>query len=175
MFDSLITEILKREGWPKYSNDPADHGGPTKGGITLKDIEDCRHKKCTAEDVQNLEESEARSIYLYKYVLKHKFDQIYDSWVQEFVVDTGVLQGQQEAAKMLQSVLNVPQDGILGPVTFASLSIAMRKPIVLKDSLIRARMHLLLDDMVAEIPVEIRQSTNLKWRHGWWNRVADFL
>ena len=33
--NEIVDEILRREGWPKYTNLAADRGGPTKGGITL--------------------------------------------------------------------------------------------------------------------------------------------
>jgi len=175
LLDDLIGELLVREGWPVYTNDPSDHGGPTKGGITLADLSAWRKKKCTAKDVEALEEPEARAIYVKKYILDPKFDGITDAWVLEFVFDTGVLQGQGEAARMLQQVLGVAQDGDIGPTTLAALQNALRNPRRLHLSLIRARMHLLLDDMVFLIPAEQRQTTNLKYRHGWWNRVADFM
>ena len=37
--EQVITDILRREGWPKYTNRAADKGGPTKGGITLETLE----------------------------------------------------------------------------------------------------------------------------------------
>lgn len=175
MIDELLTEVLEIEGWPKYTNDPADHGGPTKGGITLAVLSAWRKKKCTAKDVQELQEPEARAIFAARYVYDWKFDLITDAWVQWFVVDTGVLQGQEKAAKMLQGVLHVPADGKIGPVTLASLSMAVRQPARLRKALIRERMHLLLDAMVADVAIELRQTTNLKWRHGWWNRTCDFI
>lgn len=172
---AVIDGVLVREGWPKYTNDPFDHGGPTKGGITLKTLSKYRGRKCTPEDIQNLAEPEVRAIYEAMYVTDWHFETISDAWVQNFVIDTGILSGQQTAAMMLQAVLHVPQDGDLGPTTFASLTMALVRPKALYLDLIRARMHLLLDAMVSEIPVAQRQSTNLKWRHGWWNRVADLF
>jgi lysozyme family protein len=173
--EALISAILIREGWPKYTNDPADHGGPTKGGITIPDLELFREKRCTAVDIENLTEDEVRAIYRFQYITHWKFDQIPDPWAQEFIIDTGVLQGQGTAAKMLQAVLGVPQDGNLGPTTFASLSLALVDHAKFEKELVRARMHLLLDAMVSDVAITLRQTTNLKWRHGWWNRVCDFL
>ena len=52
MIDDLITEIMKAEGWDKYTNDPADRGGPTKWGITLKAWSEYHGLDLTAEDIQ---------------------------------------------------------------------------------------------------------------------------
>lgn len=173
--DALITATLVREGWPAYTNDPADHGGPTKGGITIPDLEKKRERRCTAADIQNLTEAEVREVYLEQYVTEWKFDHISDPWVQEFVIDTGVLQGQGTAAKMLQRVLHVPVDADIGPTTLATLTMALHDPKALRNALIQEREHLLLDAMCTDIPVLQRQTTNLRYRHGWWNRVCGFL
>jgi lysozyme family protein len=173
--EATISDVLVREGWPEFTNDPVDPGGPTKGGITLKDLADWRGHPCTIEDLQNLGEPEARLIYEKRYVVDYHFNEITDAWVQDFVVDTGVLQGQDEAAKMLQRVLGVKQDGAIGPITLRALWVAMAHPVTLRLALVRERMHLLLDDMMYHVPEQYRETTNLKYRHGWWNRVADFL
>lgn len=173
--DQIIDEVLVREGWPKYTNLPGDKGGPTRGGITLKTLSAWRNRPCTADDVQNLQAPEIREIYTYEYATKWKFDMIPDAWVKDFIIDTGILQGQPTAAKMLQSVLGVPEDMKLGPTTFAALNMALEDHRRLKKALIRKRMHLLLDAMVTEIPLHLRTETNLRWRHGWWNRVCDTI
>lgn len=174
--DQQIDAILVREGWPKYTNRSTDRGGPTKGGITLETLRAWRKSRSiTADDVKNLQESEVRAIYEFEYLRRWKFDLIADDWVREFVVDTGVLQGQETAAKMLQAVLGVPQDGKIGPTTIKTLNSALDDQPRLKKRLIRARMHLLLDVMVLDQSIVERQTTQLANRHGWWNRVADFM
>jgi len=174
--DALIDLVLVREGWPKFTNDPADHGGPTKGGITLADLQEWfGSTELTAAHVEALDEPTARAIYTKRYITDWHFDLVGDDWVQDFLVDTGVLQGQENAVHVLQGALSVPVDGDIGPVTLASLTLALRQPRRLRKALIRERMHRLLDAMCVGVPKEMRQTTNLKWRHGWWNRVADFL
>lgn len=175
MFDDLISEVMVREDWPTFSNDPADRGGPTKGGITLETLKAWRGGKATIADLKALDEPEARLIYAKLYITDWKFDKIPDPWVQEFIVDMGVLQGQGTAAQVLQAALDVPADGDIGPVTLASLQMALRQPARLRKKLIRERMHRLLDAMVVGVSKELRQTTNLKWRHGWWNRTCDFI
>jgi len=173
--ESLIDLVLVREGWPTYSDDRADRGGPTKGGITQADLTNWRGVPATPADVADLDEPTARAIYAKQYIEEWHFDLIPDDWVQDFMVDMGVLQGQGTAVHVLQGTLGVPMDGEIGPVTLASLSLALRQPNRLRKALIRERMHRLLDAMCVGVPKEMRQTTNLKWRHGWTNRVLDFL
>ncbi len=66
----IISDILRREG-DRYTNHPADRGGPTKYGITLLTLAAYRdamnaggeHPSATAADVERLTEVEARAIY----------------------------------------------------------------------------------------------------------------
>jgi lysozyme family protein len=141
----------------------------------LQDLSEWRGHPCTAADVEALEEPEARLIYQKKHITAWKFDTIPDEWVFDFIVDIGVLQGEPMACHVLQGTLNVPVDGDIGPVTLASLSLALLNPARLRKALLRERMHHLLDAMVVGVPVELRQTSNLKWRHGWWNRTCDFI
>lgn len=171
--EQMLAAIGEDEGWPRYTDDGADHGGPTKGGITLQDLERHRGRSCTVADLQALEWPEAAELYTKWYITDWGFEAIDDEWVQYFVVDTGILQGQPEAAMMLQRVLGVEEDADVGPLTLAAFH-AKNSP-ELRLALVRERMHLLLDDMVYEIPSATVRSSNLHWRHGWWNRVADFI
>lgn len=34
--ETIIDNILCREGWPRYAGRSSDRGGPTKGGSTLR-------------------------------------------------------------------------------------------------------------------------------------------
>ena len=77
--DEIITEVLQREGWPAYTNDPADRGGPTKGGITLGSWRDhTSNPYVTAEHVKNITEEQARAFYRHRYIIDPGFDRIED-------------------------------------------------------------------------------------------------
>lgn len=65
--ETIIEDILRREG-SAYTNHPADLGGPTKYGITQATLSSVRGQPCSAEDVRNLQEQEARQIYHKQYV-----------------------------------------------------------------------------------------------------------
>lgn len=125
--DALLDEILRKEGWPKYTNLPNDRGGPTKGGITLSTLRAWRKRPTTSADVRDLEEDEARAIYRAQYVEDHGFDGIEDPLLLEQVVDCGVLHGQGRASRWLQEAANlqgagVVADGKVGPGTLAAVN-----------------------------------------------------
>lgn len=118
----IITEVLRREGWPKYTDHPADKGGPTKGGITLATLSDWRGKAATAADVQALTEVEARDIYQARYITRPRFEQIADPNLRHLVIDAGVLSGPGQAAQWLQQAAGVTVDGVIGPRTLAAIN-----------------------------------------------------
>ena len=66
--EAIIDTILRREGWPRYTNRPSDRGGPTKGGITLATLASWRKRPVTATDVAALDEAEVRAIYRARYI-----------------------------------------------------------------------------------------------------------
>jgi len=137
----LITEVMRREGWPKYTNHPADKGGPTKGGITLATLSAWRKRPVTAADVEALTEAEVRGIYAQQYVRGPKFDQIADPALRHAVIDAGVLSGQPTAARWLQQAIGVTVDGIIGPRTLAAVNAASANVIRLRFTAARVRAH----------------------------------
>lgn len=130
--DRVINEVLEVEG-SKYTNDPADRGGPTRWGITLATLTKYRNKPTTAEDVKALSREEAFQIYRTKYILEPKFNLIEakSNAIAAELVDTGVNMGPATAAKFLQRTLNalnnnlsypaLSVDGLIGPATANAL------------------------------------------------------
>lgn len=122
--DTIIDGILENEGWPRYTNNPLDKGGPTKGGITLDTLERWRKRSTSADDVAALEELEVRAIYRAEYVSGPGFDLIEDEQLRFNVIDAGVLHGQAWATRRLQEVAGVTVDGIAGPITLQAVNAA---------------------------------------------------
>jgi len=170
--DQIIDDVFVREG-RIYTNDLADHGGPTKYGVTLAAWQEAGHSNATAADIESLTESEARAFYTHRHFWEPKFNLIPDPWIQAFMVDMGVLQGAETAIRILQKIVGAKQDGKLGPITLELVNVCT--PESLRKLLIIARMHHLLDCMVVDFTHEQIEDSDLKWRHGWWNRVASFL
>lgn len=102
----ILADILRIEGWPLYTNDPADMGGPTKGGITMGALSAWRQRPIAAEDVEKLGEDEARAIYRSRYIVGPNFDKLADELLKATMVDTGVLHGPEKAIKWLQEACN---------------------------------------------------------------------
>lgn len=130
----LIDGILDREGWPTYTDDPADSGGPTKGGITQATLSAWRRREVTPEEVENLTRAEASEIYARMYWYAPGFAHVahVNEEVAHELCDTGVNMGPQVAAKFLQRILttfndrgrlypDLVVDGKLGPKTLDAL------------------------------------------------------
>ncbi|QPC43482.1 glycoside hydrolase family 108 protein [Kaustia mangrovi] len=96
-----------------YVNDPKDPGGPTKYGVTLATLAAHRGRKVTAADVRNLTLSEARIIYRKSY-WKQSGGDLLPRGLDYAVFDFGVHSGPATAVKVLQRLVGVSQDGIVG-------------------------------------------------------------
>lgn len=109
--EDLIEDVIRREGG--YVNHKADRGGPTNFGITLKTLSECRGEECTDKDVALLTKQEATSIYFKKYYVQPNISKL-PVEIQPVVFDMAVNMGPSRAAKILQSALNISQDGKIG-------------------------------------------------------------
>ena len=116
----MISDIIKIERG--YVNHPADKGGPTKYGITLKTLSVWAGKRCTANDVKNLKEQTAYKIYEKLFFNDPKINNL-PAQIQPIILDMAVNHGPERAIKLLQEVLlahgkNVGKiDGIIGRLT----------------------------------------------------------
>lgn len=114
-FQRSVEEVLKHEGG--FSDHPADPGGATNYGITLKTYQQYRRNPhLTAEDLKNITPEEVYDIYKLGYWDKVR---AYDlpSGVDFLVFDMAVNAGPARAVKILQTVLGVDVDGIIGNKT----------------------------------------------------------
>ena len=98
-FNDCLNRLLKDEGG--YSNHPADPGGPTNFGITLKDYQLYINKNGTADDVRRLNVDQAKAIYRSKYWDILDCDSL-ASGVDYTVFDYGVNSGVGRPRKVLQ-------------------------------------------------------------------------
>lgn len=117
-YDEALKRVLAHEGG--YTNHPADPGGPTNYGITIADYR--RHVKpgATAADVRAMKVEEAKAIYRAKYWDALRCDDL-PAGVDYAVFDYGVNSGIGRAARVLQRVLGLADDGQIGPQTIAAL------------------------------------------------------
>jgi lysozyme family protein len=163
--DHWIDELLRREGWPKYTDLAADRGGPTKGGITLAAWREyTRNPTASAADVEAITEPQAREFYRLRYVLP--FAGVRDALLAELLIDCGVNHGVRHAAKWVQWAAEVKQDGVLGPVSLAAINAAAPLELVLWVNAFRIRLY---GRLVS------RDHSQAVFAAGWNNRAAEFL
>jgi lysozyme family protein len=162
-----LIEILKREGWPTYTDHPDDRGGPTKGGITLHTLRLWRGQSRLGEkSLKKLSHDEALSILYHRYVECNGIDKLSNTPLKYQVIDNAVLSGPFIAVKDLQKSVKVTEDGIIGPITLNAISkkghIDVNRQLALNRSLRLARF--------------VQKNPNqLVFLVGWLNRCFSFI
>lgn len=137
-FDQAINVILEHEGYDKFTNDPADPGGATKWGISLrfvrtelnidtdgdgyKDGDLDRDGDLDLDDIRNINKEQAVSIYRRQFWDRMQIDKIPDQRVATKVFDAGVNMGRVWGIVLLQRSFRAVgwpliDDGRLGPQT----------------------------------------------------------
>jgi lysozyme family protein len=116
-YDEALRRVLKHEGG--YSNDPGDPGGPTKYGITIFDARAYWRRDATAADVRAMPLDVAKRIYQYKYWNAMRCSEL-PAGVDYAVFDYGVNSGIGRAARVLQRLLGVRVDGVIGKDTISA-------------------------------------------------------
>ncbi len=125
--DQALARVLAHEGG--YTNHPADPGGPTNFGITIHDYRKYVKPDATADDVRRMKVDEAKSIYRAKYWDAQRCDEL-PAGVDYAVIDYGVNSGIARSKKVLQRVIGVAADGVLGPQTMRAVMSADSKIVI---------------------------------------------
>lgn len=106
----VIERIFRREG--RKTNDPSDSGGRTDWGISERS-----HPDVWADG--RVTEAEARGVYQADYV--SPFESVSEPYLKEQLIDFAVTSGAVTSTMLLQKVLGVSVDGILGPETLKAI------------------------------------------------------
>jgi lysozyme family protein len=114
LLDTIIDKILKAEGG--YVNNPNDNGGPTNFGVTQETYTRYLGRAASINDIKTMPIAHARDIFKKQYYFAPKINLLPEE-LQPVVTDACVLYGPKRAIIFLQKVLNVAQDGVLGPAT----------------------------------------------------------
>jgi len=114
-YPQALKQVLKYEGG--YVDHPKDPGGPTNKGITQAVYDNWRKSQnLPTQSVRAIADSEVAAIYKNLYWDRISGD-LLPAGVDFAVFDFAVNSGVSRAAKMLQSVVGVTQDGQIGPAT----------------------------------------------------------
>ena len=121
-FDDAFTRLLGNEG--KLSLDKHDSGNWTGGRIGKGVLRGSKYGISAASyptlDIVNLSEEQAKEIYKRDY-----WDKLHASRRPDYMgfnlFDTAVNSGVSKAIKLLQKVVGVKEDGIIGSITFLAV------------------------------------------------------
>jgi lysozyme family protein len=114
-YAQALKQVLKYEGG--YVDHPKDPGGPTNKGITQAVYDAWRKKSgLPVQSVRSISDDEVAAIYRQEYWDRISGDSL-PSGIDFAVFDYAVNSGVSRAAKTLQSVVGVTQDGVVGPAT----------------------------------------------------------
>jgi lysozyme family protein len=163
-FEICLAEVLRHEGG--YGDHPADPGGATNMGITRRTLARWRGVSpwwaLPKAEVRGLTRGEAARIYRAHYWERSGAGRM-PPGLDLALFDFAVNSGPDRAVKTLQRRLQVPADGIFGPVTLGALRERIAHGGVggLIDALCDDRL-----DFLAQL------STYAVFGRGWRNRVA---
>lgn len=156
------------------SNDPADSGGLTNFGLTLKFLEDRRidvngDKLIDEKDIYALTLPIAKKIYYMQYWLEFQYYRIKDTSIATKVLDMAVNMGEFTAHRLVQRAINdiikspIKADGLLGNQTFNAI-----------NSIPERYLHQELRDISKEHYLYLIKMNpkNEKFEHGWLKRAA---
>lgn len=116
-FDIAMAFVAQHEGG--FSDDPADKGGATKYGISLRflqlvgeDIDGDGH--VTAADIRVLTTRDAKALYREHFWLHYRLDEIEHPFLAAKAMDLFVNMRGKTAARCLQRACGATADGLLG-------------------------------------------------------------
>lgn len=154
-FDEAFEALLRAEGG--YSDHPADPGGATRFGVTQAVARSEGYKG----DMREYPLSDAKRVYRKRYWTALRLEEVPPS-IRFDLFDAAVNSGTAQAMKWAQRILQIPDDGKVGPVTIQALNTVNVNKFLAKYN--AARLHFL---------------TSLPgWANfgrGWARRIADNL
>ena len=170
-FKKLLPVILEHEGGATFTNDPADPGGATKYGISLRFLKtqgkagDMDHDgDVDAEDTKLLDQATAAKVYYDKFYLSSKAELLPTDRLALQHFDHAVNAGLRSAAKLLQRTAKVAVDGAIGPMTLQAVNMMFYE--VAEEEYYRQRCAFYVS--LANDKPKLK-----KFLKGWLNRVRD--
>jgi lysozyme family protein len=126
-FPRALALVLKHEGgWSDHTDDP---GGPTMKGVTLANFRRYVKPDATKDDLRRITDEQLATVYRRFYWDAVHGAELPDG-VDYAVFDFAVNSGPGRAAKYLQGVVGVVQDGRIGPATISATKAMMRATVI---------------------------------------------
>lgn len=168
-FNTAINIVLDHEGG--YQNNPNDTGNynsrgdliGTNYGISAPVLESYLSYPPTVNTMRNLSLSIAKDIYRNKFWNRIKGDQINSQPIANIFFDGHVNHG-NTGIRMMQDVLGVPRDGVVGPQTLQAINTGNERAIYLNYKATRRQFY----QKISQRP---GQSVFLT---GWLRRIDSF-
>lgn len=162
-FDNAFNKVISSEG--SYTNDPKDRGNWTTGIVGKGECKGTKYGISAMSypnlDIKNLSLNQAKEIYYKDFWLKNGLDK-FDPELSYQLFDAIVQHGKSTAIKLLQKILNLTADGILGVTTTKTVLSLNQKILALKYIKQRISYYTSL-------------STFNIYGKGWVNRMANNL
>ncbi|KAB2665188.1 glycoside hydrolase family 108 protein [Brucella tritici] len=133
-FQKVMPYIFSEEGG--YADNPADPGGATNMGITIATLSAWDGHQASPEDIREMTQATATEIYQAQFWNKIDGDNL-PSGIDYALFDFSVNSGPARAARMLQGILDMPEDGIIGAQTVEAANMRSAEEVI--DALCDAR------------------------------------
>ncbi len=163
-YEKAFTKLINQEG-TTFTNDPNDHGGATKFGITqhswdafMADLPNSQMPR----DVADLKIDHAHLFYMSCYWTPLRCTQVTSQPLAEALFSIAVNQGAGTVAKRLQALVGVTPDGAIGPKTLEAINAI--------DAMHLLNKFLDVTQAYYDHIVE-RDSTQSRFARGWQNRI----
>jgi len=117
-FQRALSRVLKHEGG--YVDHPKDPGGATNKGVTIATFRRYVKPNGTKADLRAITGEQVATVY-YKHYWAAVHGAELPAGVDYAVFDLAVNSGPSRAARFLQRVVGVAQDGRIGPATLAAV------------------------------------------------------
>jgi lysozyme family protein len=118
-FGVAFNSMIKHEGG--FVNHPKDPGGMTNLGVTKKVWDDWTGGNADEQEMRSLTPDKVAPLYKKRYWDAIKGDDL-PSGIDLCVFDCAVNSGVSRAVRILQRILGVKDDGVIGPVTISAVT-----------------------------------------------------
>lgn len=162
---AIIQEVvLPNEGG--FVNNPADAGGPTNWGITMREYQAWKGRAVSVADIANMPQADAVSIYLVRYIKAPGFDGVQSLQLRTVLVDSAVLFGPRRPIQWLQTMLGVGVDGVMGSATLGAANASDARKLANGLACNRISFH---------VQRCVEDQSQLQFLKGWTDRAMEFI